>query len=62
MTVLSFGKNDGLYYEYFSAGKPEGVTFVFFNAITSDTKSWETFIAPALRSLGHGTLIFNYRG
>ena len=62
MAVLSFGKDDGLYYEYFSAGKSEGVTFVFFNAITSDTKAWEAGIAPALRSLGYGTLTFNYRG
>lgn len=56
------GKDDGLYYEYFPAGKPEGFTFVFYNAIISDTKSWEAFIAPELRSLGHGTLTFNYRG
>ena len=62
MTVFSFGNDDGLYYQYFPAGKSEGITFVFFNAITSDTKSWEAFIAPALRSLGHGTLTFNYRG
>lgn len=62
MTVLSFGNDDGLYYEYFPAGEPEGVTLVFFNAITSDTKSWEINIAPALRSMGHGTLTFNYRG
>jgi hypothetical protein len=33
MTVLSFGKNDGLYYEYFPAGKPEGVTFVFLKRL-----------------------------
>lgn len=62
MTVLSMGPNDGLYYEYFPTNNQNCFTFVFFNAITSDTNAWEAVIAPALRDLGHGTLTFNYRG
>lgn len=62
MTTLKLDSDDGLYYEYHPVQKPEGVTFVFFNALTSDTQSWETAIAPALRLSGHGTLTFNYRG
>ena len=62
MSVLSLGPEDGLYYEYFPTTNPACVTFVFFNAMTSDTSSWEAVIAPALRKAGHGTLTFNYRG
>lgn len=62
MTLLSLGPKDGLYYEYFPGQEENGVTFVFFNALTSDTNAWESVIAKALRDLGHGTLTFNYRG
>lgn len=62
MSFLSLGPNDGLYYEYVPASSEASVTFVFFNAITSDTSAWEALIGPKLRELGHGTLSFNYRG
>lgn len=62
MSQLELGPNDGLYYEYTPAGDPQGVTFVFFNALTGDTASWEAHIAPALRNTGHGTLAYNLRG
>lgn len=39
-----------------------GQTFVFHNSMGSTTDSWELTIAPSLRSLGYGTLTFDYRG
>lgn len=62
MSQLELGPNDSLYYEYSPAVDPRGVSFVFFNALTADTSSWEGQIAPALRSAGHGTLAYNLRG
>ena len=43
-------------------GDPDAATFVFFNALTSDTSGWEAVIAPRLRDAGYGTLLFNFRG
>ncbi len=62
MSVFEIGPNDGLYYEYFPASNEEALTFVFFNALTGDTASWEAQIAPSLREAGHGTLAYNMRG
>ena len=62
MSVLEISPNDGLYYEYFPANKEKAFTFVFFNALTGDTTSWEAQIAPSLREAGHGTLAYNMRG
>ena len=62
MPVLEIGPHDGLYYEYTPARNEHGVTFVFFNALTGDTASWEAQIAPSLREVGHGTLAYNLRG
>lgn len=62
MSVHELGPNDGLYYEHRVPTSTDGVTFVFFNALTGDTGSWEATIAPALRARGHGTLLWNFRG
>ncbi len=51
-----------LYYKYSEPTAQDGVTFVFFNALTGETGMWLTDIAPALHEAGHGTLVFNYRG
>ena len=59
MPVHALGPNDGLYYEH--QPPAGGVTFVFFNALTGDTASWEA-IAAALRANGHGSLLWNFRG
>jgi len=60
MPVHALAPNDGLYYEHEPAAAG-GATFVFFNALTGDTASWQA-IAPALRRHGHGTLLWNLRG
>ena len=62
MSVIEFGPNDRLYYEYAAPRNEAAVTFVFFNALTGDTSNWEAQIAPSLREAGHGTLAYNMRG
>jgi pimeloyl-ACP methyl ester carboxylesterase len=62
MPFLELGPQDGLYYEHFTPADGQHCTFVFFNALTSDTSAWEGVIGPRLRSAGHGTLAYNMRG
>jgi pimeloyl-ACP methyl ester carboxylesterase len=62
MGNLNLGKQDALYYEYAAPQADSGRTFVFFNALTGDTNTWETVIGPRLRAAGHGTLAYNMRG
>jgi len=40
----------------------DGVTFVFFNALTGDSTLWRPEITAALERHGHGWLLFDYRG
>jgi pimeloyl-ACP methyl ester carboxylesterase len=51
-----------LYYQHTPPTTGTGVTFVFFNALTSDTGGWEAVIGPRVRAAGHGSLAFNFRG
>jgi pimeloyl-ACP methyl ester carboxylesterase len=62
MSFFQFGPQDGLYYEHHPPADDRHCTFVFFNALTSDTSTWESVIGPLLRSSGHGTLTYNMRG
>lgn len=62
MTILEFGPHDQIYYEHTQPATKEALTFVFFNALTSDTTGWEAVIGPRVRAAGHGTLVFNFRG
>jgi pimeloyl-ACP methyl ester carboxylesterase len=62
MSFFQLGPQDGLYYAYYPPADDQNCTFVFFNALTSDTSAWETVIGPSLRSAGHGTLAYNMRG
>ena len=62
MAYLELGPEDGLFYEYIEGVKPDGFTFVFFNALTGDTSTWEDVIGPRIRLAGHGTLAYNLRG
>ena len=52
----------GLYVEHHRPAAGNGLTFVFFNALTGDTGQWEAPIAAPLRKAGHGTLLFNFKG
>ncbi|MEM6942878.1 MAG: alpha/beta fold hydrolase [Pseudomonadota bacterium] len=62
MKQLRLGPEDGLLYEHHAPSRDRGVTFVFVNALTGSTATWEAVVAPALRALGHGTLSYNFRG
>ena len=62
MSLLQLGPQDGLYYEHHPPADAHSATFVFFNALTGDTASWEAEICPILRDTGCGTLTYNMRG
>ena len=62
MSFLELDPQNGLYYEHHLPANDQGCTFVFFNALTSDTSTWESIINPMLRKAGHGTLTYNMRG
>lgn len=62
MAVHSLGPQDGLYFEHQPPSRAEGLTFVFFNALTGDAAMWNEAIVPALRKKGHGALVYNMRG
>jgi pimeloyl-ACP methyl ester carboxylesterase len=62
MANLQLGPQDSIYYEHTDPASANGCTFVFFNALTGDTGTWEAIIGPRLRAAGHGTLTYNMRG
>jgi pimeloyl-ACP methyl ester carboxylesterase len=59
--ILKLGEYDGLYYEY-DPPTERGLTFVFVNALTGNTGTWQADIGPTLRTAGYGTLAYNFRG
>ena len=62
MATLALSAGESLYYQYAPPGAM-GKTFVFVNALTGNTSTWEhAGIGPALRALGYGTLTWNFRG
>jgi pimeloyl-ACP methyl ester carboxylesterase len=62
MSFLRLATPDGLFYEHQQPADSDSSTFVFFNALTGDTSTWETVICPILRAAGYGTLTYNMRG
>jgi pimeloyl-ACP methyl ester carboxylesterase len=62
MPLLQLGPQDAIYYEHYAPASSKGSTFVFFNALTGDTNTWESVICPKLRDEGHGSLAYNLRG
>ena len=62
MSFLRLGPKDGLYFEHHPPADSDSCTFVFFNALTGDTTTWEAAICPILRDAGYGTLAYNMRG
>ncbi|MEX2239146.1 MAG: alpha/beta hydrolase [Burkholderiales bacterium] len=62
MPHLDIAPGEALYYEYDAPGAA-GATFVFVNALTGNTGTWQhAEIGPALRAAGYGTLAWNFRG
>ena len=62
MPQLSLSEGNTIFYDYTPPSTEEGVTFVFYNALTGDAGMWLSEIAPALQQAGHGTLVWNFRG
>lgn len=62
MPYHEIGPEDKLYFQYIPPQDDNGYTFVFFNALTGDTTTWEAVIGPRVRKSGHGTLVYNMRG
>jgi 3-oxoadipate enol-lactonase len=62
MAHLDIAPGEALYYEYDAPGAA-GATFVFVNALTGNTGTWQhAEIGPQLRAAGYGTLAWNFRG
>ena len=62
MTQLSISEGNAVFYDHTPPSAEQGVSFVFFNALTGDAGMWLNTIAPALQKAGHGTLAWNFRG
>lgn len=62
MPQYQIDEHNSLFYIHHAPAHADGVTWVFFNALTGDTRMWEAEIGPGLRAAGHGTLSFNFRG
>ena len=62
MSFFQIDPQNGLYYVHHLPADDQGCTFVFFNALTSDTSTWDSIINPILHKAGYGTLTYNMRG
>jgi len=62
MARLDLAPGEHLHYEYDAPGTA-GKTFVFVNALTGNTGTWQhAEIGARLRANGYGTLAWNFRG
>lgn len=62
MARLDIAPGESLFHEHHAPGAA-GATFVFVNALTGNTGTWEhPEIGPKLRAAGYGTLAWNFRG
>ncbi|MEM9764035.1 MAG: alpha/beta hydrolase [Pseudomonadota bacterium] len=62
MALLPIGPDDALFHLHSPPSRERAPTFVFVNALTGNTGSWEGVVAPALRAQGFGTLSYHFRG
>ena len=62
MSLHQLAPGEALYFEHVRPSIDGGVTFVFVNALTGSTATWEPAIGSALREAGHGTLVYDFRG
>tara|TARA_A200000113_G_scaffold193613_1_gene183285 strand:+ start:346 stop:603 length:258 start_codon:yes stop_codon:yes gene_type:complete len=60
VSKLDLDQKNSLYYE-FEEGKQNTYTYVFVNALTSNTSAWNGVIGKRERDSGHGYLTYNYR-
>lgn len=62
MPIYTLDDENALYYEYTQPTRPDGYTYVFFNALIGDVGMWNNSVVPALTGDGHGVLVYNMRG
>ena len=61
MSFLKIDDDNEIYYEYIEP-KEQGCTFVFVNALTGSTTTWNGEIGKKIVSAGNGYLTYNFRG
>ena len=61
VSKLYIDKKNSLYYEYEEADQ-DNFTYVFVNALTGNTSTWNGVIGKKVKSKGHGYLTYNFRG
>ena len=61
MSLLKIDDKNEIYYEYIEP-KLNGYTFIFVNALTGNTDTWNGEIGSKLTEQGNGYLAYNFRG
>ena len=61
MAFLKIDEENIIYYEY-TEPKEKGCTFVFVNALTGNTSTWNGDIGKKIVAKEHGYLTYNFRG
>jgi len=61
MTFLKIDEKNIIYYQYIKP-KEKGCTFVFINALTGSTSTWNGEIGTKIVAKGNGYLTYNFRG
>jgi len=62
MNYLTLSPGNTLLFSHVAPTNENAPTFVFVNALTGNTDTWEASVAPSLRERGFGTLSYNFRG
>ena len=61
MSILKIDEKNQIYYEYIEP-KNNGYTFIFVNALTGSTTTWNNEIGQKIIDEGNGYLTYNFRG
>jgi pimeloyl-ACP methyl ester carboxylesterase len=61
VALLELSTGNALSYELIEP-QGNGVTFVFFNALSGDKEMWTAAVGDAVKAAGHGMLLYNLRG
>ena len=61
VSEFNIDQKNSLHYEY-EVGKENAYTYVFVNALTGNTSTWNGVIGKRVKDEGHGYLTYNFRG
>ena len=61
VSKLDIDQKNSLYYEYEESNQ-NAYTYVFVNALTSNTSTWNGVIGKRVKDEGYGYLTYNFRG